>query len=137
MKPNAGGLAKNFDQCMVLSQLRSSSTLSYAEFVRFGFPLRLSIEEIRNLYKPYFYICAGARKFHVKLLLSNGFRIGDFKIGCNYIFFRSNERDQVQQLLLVDSSILALKRYIARSRWLITSMLLIKFLKESMLHLYP
>lgn len=128
-------LAENFEDGMVLQQLRSSSTLAYANLVRFGFPSRLSLECIQNLYSQHYHICAGRRQFHMKLLLSNDFRIGDFKLGNNYIFFRSNKHDQIQQLLSVESSVRALKKYIARTRWLILFMFFVKCFKESKYYL--
>lgn len=79
---------------------------------------------------PHLGICADVRKFNTKLLLAIGVRIGQFKIGQNFIFFRSNQHDKMQQLLSVDSSVLALKRYIARTRWLILFMLFVKFTKK-------
>lgn len=129
-------LSGNFEDSIVLQQLRSSSTLAYANLVRFGFPSRLSFERIQDLYSPHYHICAGRRQFHMKLLLSNGFRIGDLKLGNNYICFRSNKHDQIQQLLSVESSIRALKRYIARTRWLIVIIFFMKFLRESNYYFY-
>lgn len=123
-------IVRKFDECMVLKQLRSSSTLAYADFVRFGFPLRMSFKKMQSLYEPYFHLCADERKFMTKLLLAIGLRIGQFKLGQNFILFRSKQYEKMQQLLSVDSSVLALKRYIARTRWLILFVLLMKFTKK-------
>lgn len=124
-------LMQKFDECMILRQLRSSSTLAYADFVRFGFPLRIAVTEMDNLYAPHYNICADARKFHMKLLLAIGLRIGEFKLGQNYILFRSNQRDKLEKLLSFDESILALKCFRVRKRWLILLMLLIKFTRKA------
>lgn len=123
-------VVQKFDECMVLRQLRSSSTLAYADFVRFGFPLRISVAKMQSLYAPYYHICASARKFHMKLLLAIGLRIGQFKLGQNFIFFRSDQHEKMQQLLSVISCVHALKRYKARTRWLIVIMLLMKFTRK-------
>lgn len=130
VKPNADILVRKFDECMILRQLRSSSTLAYVNFVRFGFPLRIAVTKMNSLYASYYGTYADARKFHMKLLLAIGLRIGEFKIGQNYIHFRSNQRDKLEQILSVDSSIVALKRYIARTRWLILLMMFIKFARK-------
>lgn len=130
IKPNANMLPHDFEDSIVLEQLRSSSTLSYVDFVQIGFPLRITLVKIQNLYAPYYNMCADARRFHMKLLLSKCLRIGEFKLGNNYIFFRSNKCNQMQQILSVDSSLIALKRYIARTRWLILFMFIMKFFKQ-------
>lgn len=130
VKPNRDMIVQKFDECMVLKQLRSTSTLAYTDFVRFGFPLRISVAKMQSLYAPHYHICTSARKFHMKLLLAIGLRIGQFKLGQNFIFFRSDQHEKMQQLLLVSPCILALKRYKARTRWLILLMLLMKFTRK-------
>lgn len=131
VKPNAHILSNEFDETIVLQQLRSSSTFSYVDFIRFGFPLQMSIQQIDNLYANHYNLCAGPKQFHTKLLLAVGFRVGDFQFGNKRIFFRSNKQELMQKLLSVNSCVSALKKFIARTRWLLLLMFALNILRKN------
>lgn len=82
----------------------------------------MSIQQIDHLYANHYNLCAGPKQFHTKLLLAVGFRIGDFQFGNKKIFFRSNKQDLMEELLSVNNCVSALKRLIARTRWLLLLM---------------
>lgn len=125
----------HFDDQMVMIQLKSSSVLSYVEFVRHGFPLRVSIEQIHKRYAPHYHLCANRTYFQTKLLLSIGLRRIDFRIGKNCILFRSDKNDIMQKLMDAKANIPNLRQYLKRSslirtRWLKTIFSLIIVLKK-------
>lgn len=82
----------------------------------------MSIQQIDNLYANHYNLCAGPKQFHTKLLLAVGFRIGDFQFGNKIIFFRSNKQDLMEELLSVNNCVSMLRRFIARTRWLLLLM---------------
>lgn len=75
---------------LVLSQLNTSSTVAYANFMRFGYPKRIALQKIIDH-------CESIEKklnvsnrtyFYSKVLLCLGFSPQDFKISNDMIFFR-------------------------------------------------
>lgn len=76
-------------------QLRTSSTVAYANFIRFGYPNRIAFQDLINACKPIeeklknTYIWPS--NFYTKVLLSMGLTLNDFKIGKDVVFFRLNK----------------------------------------------
>lgn len=108
----------------MLEQLKTSSTIAYAEFMRSGYPIHISLQNFLNIFKPLneklSNICI--KNFVTKCLLSMGLKLRDFRIGTEYIFLRSKRFDVVDQLFssdlqTVQSSILNTKKFVLRSKW--------------------
>lgn len=116
VKPCSNTNPEQFDIEMVLNQLKSSSTLSYIDFIRLGFPMRIPLEQLEKLYTPHYHLCSDPNQFYTELFLSLGFCLGDFKLGKDHIFFRSNKNELMQKVLLTESSIPMLERYIIDKR---------------------
>lgn len=117
---------KEFNDFMVLQQLRSSSVFAYVDLVRYGFPIRIPIDQLQNLYAPH--IRGDTKQFLTKLLLSNGYRIGEFKIGNSQVLFRST--NDTDRLFSVQSCIPAFQRFRARTRWLILLYFVMNLLRK-------
>lgn len=95
IKPNNEKKMGMFDEQFVLRQLNTSSTVAYAKFIRFGYPKRIAIQQILDPCKvienKLMKMCSDRSNFCSKILLSIGFKLSDFKIGNDTIFFRSNK----------------------------------------------
>lgn len=135
IKPNSSMRLNEFNEEMVMSQLLSSSILSYADLISLGFPLRISIEQMDQLYAPHYHLCPNEKDFHTQLLLSVGFSRVDFKYGKNHILFRFNKNDLIQKLMCVKTNIPDLQKHLLqrtsliRKRWLFAMFSVIKSLK--------
>lgn len=76
-------------------QLKTSSTVAYAEFIRYGYPNRIDFEDLIKACRPIedklkdTYVWPS--NFHTKVLLHIGLTQTDFKMGKDVIFFRSNK----------------------------------------------
>lgn len=110
-----------FDKNLVKTQLKTSSTIAYAEFMRSGYPSHVGFETFLNIYKPVVELlknmCAEPNYFVIKCLLSLGLKFKDFRIGTEYIFLQSKKIVVLNQLFLSDeqavqSSILKAKTYV-------------------------
>lgn len=84
-----------FDDNFVLQQLNSSSLISYAKFIRYGFPKSLTLQNLIDLCHPLENdlrnIQINRKVFYTKCLLSLGFTSKDFNVGNDRIFFRMNK----------------------------------------------
>lgn len=90
--PNDEKNDAKFEENLVSKQLITSSTISYAKFIRFGYPKRIElqkmVDECKWLEKKLNIECAQRLTFYSKVLLYIGFKLKDFKMGNNAIFFR-------------------------------------------------
>lgn len=93
--PNNDKQCGNFDEQLILEQLNTSCVMSYARFMRFGFSKRIDFKELVDKCKPIEDKLNTAHmdrsQFYSKILLCIGFTFGEFKIGNDAIFFRSNK----------------------------------------------
>lgn len=86
-----------------MKQLNTSSTVSYANFVRFGYPNRVTFQAISDACKSIENnlknICKNPSEFYTKVILSIGFKFNDFQLGKDVIFFRSEKFSLVTEFL--------------------------------------
>lgn len=81
---------------LVLRQLMTSSTIAYAQFIRFGFSKHVALQTIISQCKqlgeklkiPF---NVDPKNLYLRVLLPIGFGPKDFKMGNELIFFRSNK----------------------------------------------
>lgn len=101
--PNREKQNGKFDEQLVLSQLLTSNTISYAKFVRFGYPKHISCQRIIDACKAIesklIKMCVDQVHFCTKVLLSLGFLLDDFKISNGSILFRLNKYHLLEQFL--------------------------------------
>lgn len=90
--PNNDKQNAKFEEELVLRQLITSNTISYAKFIRFGYSKRVSCQKIIDECK---WVknksCASRLNVCSKVLLSIGFKLRDFKMGNDGIAFRSDK----------------------------------------------
>lgn len=86
---------------MVLQQLNTSSTISYAKFMRYGYPKRLILQELVNLCRPLENELKSFERtvLYKKCFLSLGLELKDFKMGNNTIFFRLNKFNLIEKFI--------------------------------------
>lgn len=87
----------------VAKQLTSSCVMSYAEFIRCGYPIHLDVGSLNGIFQPYFEqfrrFCPNEEHFYRLLAISIGSLPDDFKFGENVIFFRQNKSPHFVDLL--------------------------------------
>lgn len=90
-----------FDNELVLQQLNSSSTISYAKFMRYGYPKRLAMQELIDLCRPLENELENIEStmLYKKCFLTLGLKMKDFKMGNNTIFFRMNKFDLIERFI--------------------------------------
>lgn len=75
--------------------MNTSCTISYANFMKFGYPKRIYLQDLVNVCKELENnlktISIKQSNFYSKVLLSIGFKLKDFKMGNNAIFFRAEK----------------------------------------------
>lgn len=99
--PNNCKQYANYVEDFVLKQLNTSCVLSYARFIRFGFSLRFNFQELSikcKVLEDKLKRRMDRSQFYSKVFLSIGFRLNEFKIGHDAIFFRSNKFELLQKL---------------------------------------
>lgn len=87
---------------LVLRQLMTSSTIAYAQFIRFGYSKHVALQKIINQCKqleeklkiPF---SVDSTNLYLKVLLPIGFGPEDFKMGNDLILFRSNKIDLLEK----------------------------------------
>lgn len=93
--PNVEKQNKKFEDNFVLRQLVTSSSISYAKFIRFGYSKHVKFEHLPDEFKllenKFGNRCSDRTNFYSKILQLIGLRLNDFKIGKDEIFFRSNK----------------------------------------------
>lgn len=93
-----------FDEQLVLHQLITSSTISYTQFVRFGYSKHVTfpllIDAFKQLDDKLYKMCSNRSIFYSKILLLIGLKLNDFKIGNEAIFFRLNKYYLLENFLL-------------------------------------
>lgn len=99
--PNNEKKYGNFEEELVLKQLKTSSVISYARFIRFGFSKHIELQQLVDKCKLIEDKLNTARldrsQFYSKVLLSIGFRLEEFRIGNGVIFFRSNKFELLEK----------------------------------------
>lgn len=88
------------DEGFVLEQLHTSSTVSYAKFIRYGYPKRIDFKKLVDACKPIkskLEKACGKSNFYSKVLLSMGLKLNEFKFGNDTIFFRSKKFHLVEE----------------------------------------
>lgn len=91
----------NFMEDFVLKQLNTSCVFSYARFIRLGFSKHIDFEELSikcKVLEDKLKRRMDRSEFYSKVFLSVGFRIEEFKIGRDAIFFRSNKFEILEKL---------------------------------------
>lgn len=102
--PNSEKHYDKFNEEVVLNQLKTSCTIAYANFIRFGYaksiPLKKLTDKCETVEKKLVKTGLGRLSFYSNVLLSIGLKIEDFKIGNETIFFRFNKFDLVEQFFV-------------------------------------
>lgn len=103
IQPNNEKRKENFDDELVLKQLKTSSIISHAEFIRFGYSKRINVQSIVEACKPIekrlTKLCANPSKLCSYVMLYLGFKLNEFKLGKDVIFCRSNKFHLLEQFL--------------------------------------
>lgn len=98
--PNNNKQEEHFEESLVLGQLKTSCTISYANFIRFGYSKSVKFEQLAD-------VCRLVEKkwnkmdrahFYSKVLLSLGFKLNEIKLGKEAIFFRTNKFSCLEKL---------------------------------------
>lgn len=93
--PNHDKKNGKFEEELVLNQLNTSCTVSYANFIRFGYSKSVAFEEFvekcRSVEEKWTKGNADRASFYSKVLLSIGFKNNECKMGNEAIFLRSNK----------------------------------------------
>lgn len=101
--PNNEKNNAKFEHDLVLKQLITSSTISYVKFIRFGYPKRIELRKIVDacewLEKKLNIEFEQRSMFYSKVLLYIGFKLKDFKMGHDAIFFRSKKFHLLENFL--------------------------------------
>lgn len=99
--PNNNKQNGRFDEELVLSQLNTSCTVSYAKFIRFGYSKSVTLQELdqkcSSIVKKFAKASVSRSIFYSKLFLSIGFKLEEFTIGNEAIFFRSNKFESLEK----------------------------------------
>lgn len=117
--PNNDKQNAKFDEELVLRQLKTSCTISYAKFIRFGYTKRIDFKDLVDKCEPleqkFIKYCYDRMHFYSKVLLSIGFILEDF----NAIFFRSKKFQLLEDFLCdaTATSFEKIKRVFWRSKW--------------------
>lgn len=102
--PNNNKQNGKFEEELVLSQLNTTCTVSYANFIRFGYsksvPLEELVEKCRPVEEKWIRANADRSSFYSKVLLSIGFKLDEFKMGNEAIFCRSNKYVLLENFLV-------------------------------------
>lgn len=93
--PNNEKQRDKFERDLILQQLNTSSTISYAKFIRYGYPKHVALQLIidacksieNKLVKPY----VNRLDFCTKIIMFVGLKLQDFKIANDTIFVRLNK----------------------------------------------
>lgn len=121
--PNNDKRNAKFDEELILSQLKTSCTISYAEFIRFGYTKRFDFKDLvikcEPLKQEFIKYCYDRMHFYSKVLLSIGFKLEDFKMGTEAICFRSNKFQLMEDFLsdATAASFEKIKRGFRTSKW--------------------
>lgn len=103
IRPNSEKRYENFNDELVLQQLKTSSIISHAEFIRFGYSMRIDVRKIIEACKPIekklMKVCVNQSKLCLYVMLYLGFKLNEFKMGKDVIFCRSNKFHLVEQFL--------------------------------------
>lgn len=102
IKPNDDRSPGIFDDEMVAKQLKAFSIPSYAEFMRTGYPTRITIADLNKIYGAYISLLPNFKQFYSNLLQSIGFCRLDFKFGEKMIFFRHSRSSLIEDLMQTD-----------------------------------
>lgn len=93
-----------FNDELVLKQLKTSSVISHAKFIRYGYSKRIDLQKLAVVCAPIeekvIKLCGSQSKFYSTVMLSLGLDRNEFKMGNDMIFIRSNKFDLVKGLLL-------------------------------------
>lgn len=100
--PNNNRQNRKFDEALVLSQLNTSCTVSYTNFIRFGYSKSVAFEKLvercKSVEEKWNKANADRATFYSKVLLSLGFKLDEFKMGNEAIFFRANKFVLMEEL---------------------------------------
>lgn len=126
-----------FENESVSQQLYTSSTISYAKFSRYGYPKRVHLIELQDKIRPLeskLKFISTNRTLELKILQFLGFKLSDFKMGINMIFFRLNRFELFEKFIAdfkndPDFILNEMKRFLIRSNW--RYMMLSKFIIHS------
>lgn len=103
IQPNNEKQNGKFDDELILKQLKTSSIISHAEFVRFGYSKRIDVQRIVEACKPIerglSKVCPNQSKLCTYVMLYLGFKLNEFKMGKDVIFCRSNQFHLIEHFL--------------------------------------
>lgn len=120
IKPNNQDLPKKLDNVLVLQQLKSANITAYARLMQLGYPVRFAVNDLNQIYGPYIR-AAEIRQFYMKLFLSIGLKLIDFKFGENLVFFRTQNKLLDSSPNSIELIISKMRRYIARTKFRTTA----------------
>lgn len=128
IKPNSKMIDKNFEGGLALAQLKCSGTISVLELMEHGYPSRVPFGDLYNMYKSYLppeLARLAPRTFCEAMLQSLKLNTKDFKFGITKVFFRPGKFVEFDRIMRSDPEnlktiVIAVKKWLVRSRWLKT-----------------
>lgn len=105
--------------------MNAASVAAYIDFIRLGFPNRLPIVEVYNIFEsklPQHGVAMNQTNFVRNLLLSLGLKQTDFTFGTHWAFLRKHHVELVAKLtkpdaIFMESTLNSLVRYNRIQKW--------------------
>jgi len=104
IKPNNSLQPVEFATSMVLGQLEKSGTIECVKLMQDGYPSRAPYEDLLHRFQnalPDFMLSLDAQEFVQLLLLACNCKEGDYQLGQDMVFFRSNKGGVLQELMMM------------------------------------
>lgn len=120
ISPNYNKQKVNFEEIIVSNQLKTTCTMAYINFIRFGYSKSIAIDELARMCEPVdgcIKSCASRMRFYSIVLLSMGFQLDEFKMGKEAIFFRSTKFSLLGEYFRSGDSLKKIRKYYWRTRW--------------------
>lgn len=103
IQPNEEKQNGMFNNELVLKQLKTSSVISHAKFIRFGYSKRIAFQKLVDACEPIkkklINVCGNPSKFYLIVMQSLGFNRNEFQMGNDVIFIRSNKFHLMEEFL--------------------------------------
>eukprot|EP00966_Prymnesium_polylepis_P325623 7381597-Prymnesium_polylepis.1 len=104
IKPNNSLKPVEFATSMVLGQLEKSGTIECVKLMQEGYPSRAPYEDLTHRFSsalPDFMLAMQPQDFVQLLLLACNCKQGDYQLGQDMVFFRSNKGGVLQELMMM------------------------------------
>jgi len=110
VKPNSNLKPQEFMNSMVLSQLERSGTIECVKLMQEGYPSRAPYEDLTARFSkalPDFMLSMEPQDFVQLLMLAANAQAGDYQLGQDMVFFRSNKGGLLQELMMMNKDHIA------------------------------